>query len=61
MKKYIEPQMRLSRFENESIATDPSSGGYTSYDSWQKGTSAKTNNLSITKDFNEITTAFMNE
>lgn len=60
MKRYIEPKMRLSRFENEAIATDPSSGGYTSYSSWQKETSATTKNLSLTNDFKSII-AFMNE
>ena len=54
MKRYIEPQMRLSRFENESVVTDPS-GGYTNYSSWETETSATTNNLTLTNDFKPIT------
>ena len=59
MKRYIEPQIRLSRFENESVVTEPS-GGYTNYSSWETEKGAKTNNLSLTNDFTPIT-GLMNE
>ncbi len=59
MKRYIEPQIRLSRFENESVVTEPS-GGYDSYSSWESEKGADTKKLSLTNDFKPIT-GLMNE